>query len=92
MNSPNTVLCPACRWRMFVQDEPWKRVCVPCYLATKPKRRRAEWAVVPTPPAPSIPPTMLRRLIQLCHPDRHGGSEASTLATRWLLEQREATR
>ena len=27
----------------------------------------------------------LPRLIQLCHPDRHGGSEASTKATAWLL-------
>ena len=37
----------------------------------------------------SIPQEMLRRLIQLAHPDRHGGSEASTKATRWLLEQRQ---
>lgn len=27
----------------------------------------------------------LPRLIQLAHPDRHGGSEASTRATTWLL-------
>jgi hypothetical protein len=27
----------------------------------------------------------LPRLIQLCHPDRHGGSEASNHATAWLL-------
>ena len=38
---------------------------------------------------PAIPAEMLRRLIQLAHPDRHGGSEAATKATRWLLEQRE---
>lgn len=35
-------------------------------------------------PAP-IPPEMLRRLIQLCHPDKHQGSEAANAATRWLL-------
>lgn len=35
-------------------------------------------------PAP-IPPEMLRRLIHLCHPDKHGGSEASNIATRYLL-------
>lgn len=91
--SANTVLCPACRRRTFTQDQPWKVLCVTCYLATGPKRRRTERAEVQlAPPAPSIPADMLRRLIQLCHPDRHGGSEAATLATRWLLEQREATR
>ena len=40
----------------------------------------------------AIPDDMLGRLIRLCHPDRHAGSEASTLATQWLLEQREASR
>jgi len=33
---------------------------------------------------PSIPAEMWRRLVQLCHPDRHGGSPASTRATQWL--------
>ncbi|MGB4912115.1 MAG: hypothetical protein WBO95_08290 [Candidatus Dechloromonas phosphoritropha] len=36
----------------------------------------------------SIPPDMLARLIRLCHPDRHGNSEASNMATAWLLVQR----
>ncbi len=40
--------------------------------------------------AASIPADMLVRLIRLCHPDRHGNSNAATLATQWLLEQREA--
>jgi hypothetical protein len=31
---------------------------------------------------------MLRRLIQLCHPDKHNGSVASTTATQWLLKQK----
>jgi hypothetical protein len=30
-------------------------------------------------------PDMLRVLIQLCHPDRHDGSEAAKRATQWLL-------
>ncbi len=37
-----------------------------------------------------IPPEMLRRLVRLCHPDRHGQSEAANVATAWLLKQREA--
>jgi hypothetical protein len=35
---------------------------------------------------------MLLRLLQLCHPDRHNGSEAATIATRWLLSLRERLR
>ena len=37
----------------------------------------------------TIEPDMLGRLIRLCHPDRHGGSESSVKATQWLLKQRE---
>lgn len=35
-----------------------------------------------------LPPDILQRLIMLCHPDRHQGSEMSTKTTQWLLEQR----
>jgi len=31
-------------------------------------------------------------LIKLCHPDKHGNSDASTEATKWLLELRAKTR
>ena len=31
----------------------------------------------------------LPRLIQLCHPDKHDNSEASIVATQWLLKQRD---
>ena len=38
--------------------------------------------------ADSIPPEQWRRLVQLAHPDKHGGSVAAAEATRWLLENR----
>lgn len=37
---------------------------------------------------PSFPPEQWRRLVQLAHPDKHGGSVAAAEATRWLLENR----
>lgn len=37
----------------------------------------------------SMPADMLHRLIRLCHPDRHGNSEAANKATVWLLKQRK---
>lgn len=36
----------------------------------------------------SIPPDILRTLIGLAHPDRHGNSETANRATAWLLQQR----
>ncbi|MFZ4538704.1 hypothetical protein [Propionivibrio sp.] len=36
----------------------------------------------------NFPSGMLDRLIRLCHPDKHGGSETATMATAWLLSQR----
>lgn len=34
-----------------------------------------------------IPDAMLRKLIILCHPDKHNNSELSSEVTRWLIEQ-----
>ena len=77
------VLCPTCKARTVLQDQPWKRVCVTCYLAQK--------AIAPTTaPAAPLELDMLRRLIQLCHPDKHSNSDASTTATRYLLALKEA--
>lgn len=42
--------------------------------------------------ADPIPDDMLARLIRLCHPDRHDGSEAANKATAWLLAQRKEAR
>ena len=48
------------------------------------------WRTIASQPVKSepIPGDMRRLLVLLCHPDRHGGSQASNKATRWLLEQR----
>jgi hypothetical protein len=35
-----------------------------------------------------IPPDILRSLIGLAHPDRHGNSETANRVTAWLLQQR----
>lgn len=74
------VLCPACRQPYF-KDQTRKALCLTCYLAKKnPAAPPAAQAI-----AAPIEPGILRRLLQLCHPDRHGGSEASNIATRYLL-------
>lgn len=80
--------CPSCG-SQYLQDQPWKRICLQCYLQTKGRAAPAtRYAVTPAP----IEPGMLRRLIQLCHPDKHQGSEAANIATRFLLELKGAQR
>lgn len=65
----------------------WLRLSVPQWLHDKANGEQP--APVPTGNAGAvIPADMLKRLIMLCHPDRHDSSTASTLATQWLLEQR----
>jgi len=78
--------CPSCG-NVYFKKESWQKLCLRCYLATKGKA--APTATAPAKPEPLIPPDMLRRLIQLCHPDRHGGSECAHKTTQWLLSIRE---
>lgn len=76
------VLCPTCKTRTFIQDQPWKRVCLDCYLARKGKPAPTARPAATVAP---IEPGMLKRLIYLSHPDKHGNSEAANIATRYLL-------
>lgn len=39
-------------------------------------------------PVDDVPKDMLRRLIMLCHPDKHNNSEMSKIATQYLLSLR----
>ncbi len=79
---PYIAMCPSCE-STYQRDQPWKRVCLPCYLRTKGKTTPpVRYTVTPAVPFDGV---MLKRLIQLCHPDRHGNSEASNTATRFLL-------
>lgn len=39
----------------------------------------------------TIEPEMLKRIIMLCHPDKHNNSEASIKATQHLLDMRNSS-
>ena len=78
-------MCPTCKTRTFMQDQPWKLVCVSCYMERKGK-------AAPIAKPEPIELEMLRRLVQLCHPDKHANSEASNTATRYLLALKEAAK
>jgi hypothetical protein len=86
----------------FDQDEPWKKICTPCWQEKKRAEKaaasgidnelfclRVEVAALRQQiERQGIEPAMLKKLIRLCHPDRHGNSQASNQATSWLLVQR----
>jgi hypothetical protein len=85
---PSYISCPTCG-NEFYQSEVWKRTCLLCWK----QRKGVEAGEARHPPArPLIPGDVLRLLLQLVHPDRHGGSPASVKATQWLLEQRKELR
>jgi len=96
-----TAWCAECGALFFRKtNERWKRVCLDCWIAQKEKQggRREQRREQREPPGhrsePSsdgsaIPVEMLRRLLQLCHPDKHGDSESAVKATQWLLKQRK---
>ena len=87
MFTPRMVLCPCCKSRTYFQDAVWKRLCLTCWAEQKSKPAPAT-----PPPAKGIEPEMLRRLLQLCHPDKHNNSEASNIATCYLLALRGSAR
>lgn len=64
----------------------WLRLSVPQWLYDKANGNEPVPAKATS--HPGIPADMLKRLIHLCHPDKHDGSKASTTATEWLLQQR----
>jgi hypothetical protein len=96
-------ICPNCGDR-FYKDQPWKKTCLPCWKESKraehdelldlreevAEHRRLLREALAEKAAACIEPEMLSRLIRLCHPDKHGNSEAANTATQWLLAQRDA--
>lgn len=77
----------------YYRDKPWKTICIDCWKQYKRDEEALKWAQqqpkeiikIVTVQAPPIEMDMIRRLLQLCHPDRHGNSQAATEATQYLL-------
>lgn len=103
--NPKHTRCPNCG-DSFWQDAAWKSICLPCWIERKQaekrsghsqqreqrKSRRRRDQPDHSQPAPPIDADMLRLLIQLAHPDKHGGSAGATRATQYLLELKAKTR
>jgi hypothetical protein len=96
--------CPSCGGE-FERKHAWQRLCWSCWRQRENKRVEDQGyqrgfadglaAGRRHQPQPQPQPELLEqlpRLIQLCHPDRHGGSSAATTVTQWLLELRKRFR
>jgi transcriptional regulator with XRE-family HTH domain len=60
------------------------------FRARERKHPEPEIPAAPPEGAPQtlqVDPTRLRQLLQLVHPDKHGGSKTATDITAWLLSQ-----
>ena len=67
----------------FLTPNDWSKICRSCWVASK--KTTSDYKVGES----TIPTDMLRRLIILCHPDKHNGSEMALKATQYLLNLRE---
>jgi PHP family Zn ribbon phosphoesterase len=92
-------LCSQCgTWFYIEPHEQWKKICLSCWKKNKKKAEEAEAFADSFFKSPKqwrdeqriIPKDMMQRLIFLCHPDKHNNSEASNLATTWLIKQRDS--
>jgi hypothetical protein len=79
-------ICPQCG-KGFYKDEPWKRVCLGCYISRKRKEEKVD-TFKPTTKSVYIDKELLGKLVILCHPDKHNGSQMATEVTQKLLQMR----
>jgi hypothetical protein len=80
--------CERCSARFYRRpDESWKTLCKSCYIKTKREESKRE--ALRTSEIEKDLSDHLPTLIQLCHPDKHGNSEAANRATNWLLTLRK---
>jgi len=58
-------------------------------LATLSTEQMLNDAMRHVSPAPQFTEAQLRTLLQLCHPDKHGGKESAVLITQHINQLRE---
>lgn len=82
--------CKSCG-DIFSADQDWKTYCIPCFIKMK-RAQEGEQTTVVIQSKYSLDEEMLNRVIRLCHPDKHKSSEASHVATVFLLGMRDEMR
>lgn len=75
----------------FMASQDWKTYCIPCFIKIKKSQENAASSIVAQQKY-TLEEEMLNRIIRLCHPDKHKSSEASHIATVFLLGMRDEIR
>lgn len=91
--------CQSCN--EWAGDERWRKLCRKCFGLQKRREeedREAQLSELAAlcmslqtqlRNAGGIPQDRLKKLIVLCHPDKHNNSQTSTEITQWLLTLRK---
>jgi hypothetical protein len=84
-------LCPQCGLE-FYKDEYWKRICLNCFKRNKGYGHQQRQQVVTKPDnnTNQITPDILKKLIYLCHPDKHNNSQVATDMFVWLSKLKKS--
>lgn len=75
----------------------YARLCKPCFIGAKQREhddlvetvRQLKAEIERLRATPALDPLTMRKLLQLCHPDKHGGSATANDVTAWLLTMRQ---
>lgn len=92
-------VCEVCG-QSFETSYTWARMCKPCFISEKKAetedlkeaveywRGKYEAAVNSNKNKVDFSPDVLKKLIYLCHPDKHNNSQAAHEITQFLLRLR----
>ena len=92
----NARRCTDCGGSLFGLPN-YARLCKPCFIAGKQREHDGLVEVVQQLRAeierlratPTLDPQTMRKLLQLCHPDKHNGSAIANEVTTMLLSMRQ---
>lgn len=76
--------CQKCR-KPFSADEEWKKICLPCWIKGRNDEKNVNKEKIDAVVYRDLDGDLLKKLIYLCHPDKHNGSAMSNEVTKLLL-------
>lgn len=86
------ITCQICH-ATFYADQEWKKICIKCWIEKKNKERNnTGYRSFEQPKqinyGSSFDTDLIKKLIYLCHPDKHNNSEIACEVTKSLLNMR----
>jgi hypothetical protein len=83
-------VCPQCNAEFF-KDAYWKRICLDCFKENKGhERQQRQPTHRPESKPEQINSDVLKKLMYLCHPDKHNNSQVATDMFVWLSKMKKS--